>query len=288
MDYSNYIRYEQMDAIEFLSEDVLPHIDLYSEEYCMVDFVKEYVDLRATEEANCVYNYIASNEYITDADIDMTKIRIFRTWLAKELLKMDTDMHGDAMGKFSPEQRIMLEYYKNGMYNEVIRQLAIFGTNNAKTAGITSNSCGCCANNTVSLYDLAAIEYCDVSAIYINNIHKLMVETFESPEFWIELNVDFIKIFKKYIDNILIVGLTVNESKVSNPYVDCVCTTKTASNTDNILRNLSTALGYIVDRSHMGHMNFIHDSLYNWAEYLYDKMYWEIKPENKYKKTNNI
>ena len=277
--YGEYIRLEQSEPIDFLSDKMPQHIDLYSEEYCMIDFVKEFVDLCATEEANNVYNYIASNEYVTDADIDMSKIRIFRTWLAKEILALDKDMYDEHMGKLTTEQIYMLEFYRNGMYNDVLKQLELFGSSNAKMNTITNtSSCGCC-NNTISLYDLSSIDSCNATAIYVSNIHKIMVETFEQPSFWINLNVDFIRVFKKYIDNIIAVGLTINDNNnnTSLKFVDCPCTNKNSSNTESILRNLSTSLGYIIDRSHLGHMNFIHDSLYKWAEYLYDYMYWEVK-----------
>ena len=196
--YGEYIRLEQSEPIDFLSDKMPQHIDLYSEEYCMIDFVKEFVDLCATEEANNVYNYIASNEYVTDADIDMSKIRIFRTWLAKEILALDKDMYDEHMGKLTTEQIYMLEFYRNGMYNDVLKQLELFGSSNAKMNTITNtSSCGCC-NNTISLYDLSSIDSCNATAIYVSNIHKIMVETFEQPSFWINLKLDFIRVFKNF------------------------------------------------------------------------------------------
>ena len=74
LNYCTYIKYEQMDPMDFLSEDVKPHIDLYSEEYCMIDFVNEFVDSCETEEINNAYKYIAANAYATDFDIDINML----------------------------------------------------------------------------------------------------------------------------------------------------------------------------------------------------------------------
>ena len=44
---------------------------------------------------------------------------------------------------------------------------------------------------------------CDTISIYKDNIHKLMVKTFESLNFWKQFDIDFLRVFKKYVDNIL-------------------------------------------------------------------------------------
>ena len=276
--YQSYIKLEQLDPMDFLKETMPTHIDLYSEEYCMIDFVHTFVDLCATEDANNIYNFIASNKYATDADIDMNHLRSFRSWLAGELLKLNEGIYEDHLGKYTPEQIHMLEFYKNNMYNDVLKYLDIFGKSNATFNVSQSNtsSCSCC-NNALNIYDITNVNSCNSSTIYINNIHKLMVSTFEDPNFWTALNVDFIKVFKLYIDNILKAGMNVNIPSKSNKFNVCSCSTSNDNNTSNILSKLSTALGYIIDNEHKGHMNFIHDALYDWAEYLYDYMSWEVK-----------
>lgn len=273
--YQKYIKYEQMDPMDFLKETTLPHIDLYSEEYCMIDFVNMFIDLCETEEINNIYEFKASNEYATDSDIEISTIRLFRTWLASELLKLNTGLYGEYLGKYSMEVVHMLEYYKNGMYNDVVKYLEIFGGVNVDFSNVTS-SCGCCNSNS-SILSLGVVNMCDAKQIYLDNIHKLMVATFEEPSFWMSVNKDFIKIFKKYIDNIIKSGLIVNVSKTSDKYTDCKCSVSESSSNSNMLLQLSIALGYIIDEDVAGHINYIHDALYNWAEYLYDYMIWEIK-----------
>lgn len=278
MDYELYIKYEQLDAIDFLSNDILPHIDLYSEEYCMIDFAKEYIDLCTTEEVNNIYNFLTSNVHSTDEDLNIDSLRRFRSWLATELLKLNKGINIENLGKYSTEQLYMLEYYKNNMYNETIKHLEMFGNSTVKISGENNRSCGCCNNISNSLYDSLLADNCNVISIYRSNIHDTMVKMFESPDFWINLNTDFVKVVKKYVDNIIKVGFTINNDTNKNPFTDCVCKNDISvkNSNDSILNNLSIALGYIVEKKYTGHINFIHDSLYNWAEYLYDKMYWEV------------
>jgi hypothetical protein len=276
--YQKYIKYEQMEPEDFLKDTILPHIDLYSEEYCMIDFVNTFIDLCETEEINNIYNFKASNEYVTDSDIDVSKIRVFRTWLASELLKLNTGIYDEHLGKYTTEVIHMLEFYKNNMYNDVVKYLDIFGGSSigfSKSGVLGSNSCGC-INNT-SMLSLGNVSVCDAKQIYLKNVHSLMVQTFEDPAFWMSVNKDFIKIFKKYIDNIIKVGFTVNIPKQPDRFIECSCNNESNSLNNGILSNLSIALGYIINNDTTGHINFIHDSLYNWAEYLYDYMIWEIK-----------
>ena len=278
LNYCSYIDYEQMDFKDF-TEDGVKYIDLYSEEYCMIDFVNYFVDLCETEEVNNVYKYIAANAYATDEDIDINTLRGFRTWLATELLNLNSGLYEDHLGKYSEEQIHMLEFYKNNMYNDVIKYLNMFGSKDVRIVNnTTKNSCGCATTNINSIYNTGSISTCNARNIYVDNIHNLMVKTFEDPNFWIAINTNFIKVFKKRIDNIIKAGFTIEIGSDKNPYIECSCSDSTINtNGTKILERLSTALGYIIDKSTMGHINFIHDALYDWAEYLYEKMIWEIR-----------
>ena len=104
-----------------------------------------------------------------------------------------------------------------------------------------------------------------------------MVQTFENVEFWKQFNKDFIAVFKKYIDNIIKTGLVINIPVKDTVYIKCNCSTNSINASSELLKNLSEALQYIIDDEITGHINFIHDALYNWAEQLYDYMSWEIK-----------
>lgn len=272
LDYKTYIQYEQLNAEDFLSENMLPHIDLYSEECCMFNFAQNYIDHEATENVNGINEYRIANEYVVDFNVDITHLRSFRTWLANEILLLNSSIDGVYNDNLSDNQIHMLEFYKNNMYNEIIKQLSIFGIdNNFKSVG-NSTSCGCCSQNTM-LDGLSLITICKPIEIYTKNIHNLMVQTFEDVNFWLQFNIEFIKLFKLYIDNIIKAGFVISINDTNKMYTQCDC-----GNTNfhtSILQNLSTSLGYIINDDVSNHRNFIHDSLYNWAETLYDYMYWK-------------
>jgi Txe/YoeB family toxin of Txe-Axe toxin-antitoxin module len=100
---------------------------------------------------------------------------------------------------------------------------------------------------------------------------------FEDVNFWKQFNVDFIRVFKKYIDNIIKTGLAINNTPEQLRFTDCNCSSQSVNKTnEKMLRNLSESLGFIIDGDVNGHLNFISDSLYNWAEYLYEYMSWPI------------
>ena len=274
LNYRTYIKYEQYDSIQFLDENILPHIDLYSEECCMIDFVNMYVDIEETEKINSSVTYAIYNNHTSDFDIDINMLKVFRTWLATELLKFNTDTCGCYIGKYSEDVIHMLEFYRGNMYNDVIKQLSIFGKQEY-IVNTTGSSCGCCNSNISSLYNVDSINMCDTISIYKDNIHKLMVKTFESLDFWKQFDIDFIRVFKKYIDNILKNNMIIRK-KTGNILNTCNCNTEN-SDDNNILNRLSTALNYIITNSEAGHINYIHDALHDWAEYLYDNMYWVNK-----------
>lgn len=277
LDYKTYIEYEQLSHFHMLGANILPHIDMYDDECNMYSFTQTYVDHDATEIANSISKYVTSNDYVTDSDIDLEKIRKFRSWLASEILALSTGNDGEYLDLITNEQAHMLEYYKNNMYNEVIKQLNVFGFENAFTLLDTGKkTCECC-NNSTSLYTLSNGMTCNALEIYKKNIHTLMVQTFENADFWLQFNKGFIELFKKYIDNIIKAGLIINMETSNVLYNICKCSDNSINASNEMLQRLSQALQYMIDDEVKGHSNFIHDALYDWAEYLYDRMSWEIK-----------
>ena len=82
-------------------------------------------------------------------------------------------------------------------------------------------------------------------------------------------------LFKKYIDNILRIGLTLPKASETSFNVDCQCTSNNSNVLKRILENLSTALQYIIDDTIAGHKNFIYDALYDWSKNAYEYMNWK-------------
>lgn len=272
LDYKTYIKYEQLDNSDFSDENILPHIDMYNEECCMIDFVDEFVDICETEKINGVNKYLVANEYTTDYNIDISKLRNFRSWLAEQLICLNSGINNHDLGLYTSEQHYMLEYYKNCMYNDVVKQLLIFGKDNTYVvnSNISRSNCSCVSNN---IYNFDNAISCDGLSIYRKNIHNLMVETFSNVDFWKQFDKDFIKMFKLYIDNIIKVGFIINNSE-NTLVAECECNYTNNSNNEKLLKNLSLSLEYILNNEISGHKNFIYDSLYNWSEYLYDYMFW--------------
>lgn len=274
LDYAKYVEYEQSNEEFFNSEECLPHIDLYSKDECMHDFLVLYVDIATTEKINDASQYSVSNRYIADENVDINMLRQFRSWLAGELLAINTNTFGE-YENLSNEQIHMLEYYKNNMYNEVVKYLNIFGSDDMFTLTDNKKTCSCC-NGSSNLYALAGTSVCNALDIYVKNIHKLMVQTFEESGFWMSFSKEFIKQFKIYIDNIIRVGFTINLESKNVLYNMCACNEESNNRCTEMLQKLSKALQHIIDDEVTGHSMFVHDALYDWAEYMYDKMQWEI------------
>jgi hypothetical protein len=274
LDFRTYIRYEQMDESVFLETNTLPFIDLYGEDRNMFNFAQDFVDHEATETANAINEYRISNDYIADPDIDVNKLRKFRSWLASEILSFNTGIDGNYLDNLNANEIHMLEYYANDMYNDTVKYLNIFGNDNTFT--VTTNTNKCCCNSNV--YDiLNTTTSCNALSIYTKHLHNMMVLTFEDVNFWLRFNKNFIITLRRYIDNIIKTGMIVSKSKSESIYIKCNCNEGAANAMNIILNNLSEALEYIIEDDVKNHTNFIHDALYNWAEQLYDYMSWEIK-----------
>ena len=271
LDYKTYVRYEQYDDVDFLGTHVKEHIDIHCEECDICNFIEQYVDQDATAKANSILEFKIANDYIADNDIDINKLRRFRTWLASEIVMLCADNDNSNL---SNNQLHMLEYYKNNMYNDIVKYLTVFGDDTAFSLLTNNTNCSCCTGS--SLYQLSNLSTCNALDIYKKNLHKLMVQTFENAEFWSNLNKNFVITFKRYIDNIIKTGMVVSLSSKPNVYITCNCNDKSGDAYITILRNLSESLNYIINDDINNHKNFIHDALYNWADQLYDYMSWEI------------
>ena len=102
-----------------------------------------------------------------------------------------------------------------------------------------------------------------------------MVELFSNYSFWTQWAPEFINEFKKYIDNIITCDFVLSKTSWVNSFVDCTCQDKQTQNSFiEILKNLSTSLGYIKDNQITGHKNYINDSLLKWSQILYENMKW--------------
>lgn len=227
----------------------------------------EYVDSDETDRINSITALVLKNEYTPDGDITVDELKLFRSWLAKQLLMMSENILLGSLDKH------VLEYYANDMYDNTIKVLSDFGTSKA-TIDKVNTACACHGSNLSTLYDLS-VNACNPIEVYKNNLYLKMVEMFSSYTFWTQWSHEFINEFKKYIDNIVKCNFPLSSTQWLQELADCGCRDKTEQDKYiEILKRLSTALGYIRDEKVIGNKNFINDALYDWASLLYEKMSW--------------
>lgn len=229
----------------------------------------DVIDVDTNERINSVSRYKSYNDFIPDTDIGIDDLKNFRTWLAETLLDMDVDVKS-----YDEKTTQMLNYYYKGMYDEVIKQLTNFRVIDNKVIFTTTSTCNC---TPVVGAQLSATSTCDPILIYRKSIYDFMVQTFSRIDFWTVLDVEFLTMFKAYIDGIIGYNLPLYTSEYVSEFADCACinTIDPAQQTlMRILKNLSASLQYMIDRDVDGHKNFIGQTLREWSSKLYEKMQW--------------
>ena len=272
MDHAKYTACEE-DCNKFLYQDgewpkfAAPSLDFYMEG------LMEYVDECETDKINSTVEFRIRNKYVTDEDITIDEVRQFRTWLATELLKMDqTELGEPKHSKFTQTEEHVLKYYAAGAYDSTIKILVEFGSSDV-TYIQGETGCGCGNSNLSSLYSTALAPLCDPISIYRKNIKLKMVEMFSNVEFWLQWSPEFIGVFKKYIDNIIRLGMPIGKTG-SERFRDCTCKDSSTSEHEYILKRLSAALEHIMKNDVCGHKNYIYDALHDWSFMLYEDMIW--------------
>ena len=228
----------------------------------------EMVDKSTTSRINSSDLYKNLNKFVSDENITLDELKNFRSWLAENILNIKPD--------FKISEVEMLSYYKDDMFDQVIKSLSLFTTNNQPTVTyVNQKSCNCMTSNIKS--NMTITNQCDAVSEYRRGIYNRMVELFSDYTYWIELG-GFIAEFKRYIDGIISYNLPLYTSQYVNVFDDCTC----ASQTDALqqrgiraMKNLSQALQYIIDNDVAGHKNFINTSLNVFASEYYEMMKWK-------------
>lgn len=265
------VPFEQLTLSEFVEKSVLNSPEGISE-YCTVEKYSDYKDTEMTERSNSIDKYIALNQFSSDSDITIEEVKNFRTWLATTLraIKDEEDM--------VTGEKIMLDYYANGMYDQTVNALSIFSKQASAQYGVVGvQSCGCIGSANTSLLDISA-PVCDPLSIYRRGIYELMVSLWSEYKYWVDLESDdFLVEFKKYIDAVISYNLPLFVSDWTTVFADCTC----LNSSDSLqaagltaMRNLSQALQYMIDGDIQGHKNFINAALRTFASQYYEKMQW--------------
>ena len=230
--------------------------------------VLNIVDQSTTTRINSVELYKNLNKFVSDDEITLDELKNFRNWMAENLLEIRTNL---LSGEFE-----MLSYYKDDMFDQVIKSLSLFTTNTQPTVTyVNQKSCNCMTSNIKS--NMTITNQCDAVSEYRRGIYNRMVELFSDYTYWNDLG-GFIAEFKRYIDGIISYNLPLYTSQYVNVFDDCTC----ASQTDALqqrgiraMKNLSQSLQYIIDNDVAGHKNFINTSLNVFASEYYEMMKWK-------------
>lgn len=232
-----------------------------------IDDVQLYIDQSTTSQINDVSKYIAYNEFVP-SDLTVDDLKKFRTWLASTILSFKT---------ITDEKTThMLQYYANGMYDDVISGLTTFGGDTYNITSTTSSTCGC-SSSAQTLQQLSDVVLCQPLSVYRTNIYKYMIEVFSDMSWWLEFDPEFLQMFKTYIDNIIKAGFVFGQPSVIDDYVDCGCridSDATQQRAIERLNRLSEALSMMIEGSTTGHKNYITTALTDWTTYLYEIMEW--------------
>jgi len=231
------------------------------------------IDIARTEAINSVAKYIEFNAFNPDSEgLTVEQVKMFRTWLATTLYGFLNN------GTTEYETLEMLNYYKNEMTDDTIKHLSYFSSSASSQILSTATATTCsCQKTSSALLTLSGASVCDPIALYKKAIYEYMVKVFSDISFWTEREDEFLIEFKRYIDAIIKLDLPLTSSSYVNELYDCNCLTIPDSVQERmmaILKNLSTALGYMINDEVSGHKNFIGDTLYNWSAKLYEIMRW--------------
>lgn len=170
----------------------------------------------------------------------------------------------------------ILEYYKNGMYDDTLKWMTEYSPINIKTtSSLVVNNCGCGSggSNVSSLYS-DGLSVCDPVSLYRTGLKSGMVSLFTDISMWSGLPATYILYIKRYVDGIVQANFGLSVSDSTN-YYNCECLNKSGQESGmTILKQLSISLEYIAEGKVEGHKNFIISSLNQWANELYELMEW--------------
>ena len=251
--------------VEYSAEDSPGEKD-----HCDISKYSDFIDNEATDHSNSISKYVALNKFSSDTDITIDEVKNFRTWLASTLaeIKDESDMVAG--------EKIMLDYYAGGMYDQTVNALSIFSSVSPQYSVIQTQSCGCASASTSILGTTGSV--CDPVATYRRGIYDLMVSLWSTHNYWVSLeSSDFLAEFKRYIDGVVSYNLPLFVNDWTTVFADCTC----ANNSDALqkagimaMRNLSQALQYMIDGEITGHKNFIDAALRVFASQYYERMQW--------------
>lgn len=279
-------------------EDPIPPIPEGVTYITLADYT-DYIDMAATNKVNKVDSYLLSNSYIP-SDYTLDQIKKFRTFVATALLVAEAEWDEEYDVTLTDKIEKMLQYYKNGMFDDIVKALMAFANSTSLNISGTYTDCGCgnttTANSITKIANTAAGIYtntaggcgcssansalllanaCDCVSLYRNNIRAFMIDVFSDWKFWDLVSDTVVPDMINMLKAILDAGLPFNTLNTDVVFGDCSCMNQGSDDTGRlIVSNLIKALTYIKDEDVVAHKNFIKNSLYAWASKLYEYMEW--------------
>ena len=244
--------------------NVTHYIDLWDGDG---SWVNSYIDVVETDRINDVSWLIKTNSYVPEGDITVEELKVFRTWLATNLLEIS---------EWSDDDTHVLSYYAEGMSDEITKWLTIFGDSPISINKVGVSNCGCIGSGNLSSLYNESISMCDTLQIYRNNIKTSMVQLFSNVDMWSKLPGSFLNEIVRYLTGIITSNLPFEELNVFDSY-KCGCTSGTDSaqvQAHGMLHDLIASFEWIIKNEVTGHKIFIQNSLFKWADNLYEKMEW--------------
>ena len=241
-------------------------VPLIFDTYCD-EYIHDYIDLEETTRINSIKEYTLHNSMATDDDITIDMIKKFRTWLAETILNLNKENNE----YLSKKDILMLTYYANGMTNNTLEELELF--KNQSSSEIISDKCGCGCGSM----DINIRSNCDPCSEYKYYIYNYMINRFSDLTFWRQFPIVFVKLFEKYISNIITANLNLDKNNSNVPYYVNNCNGSFISNQEKslmILDRLVNALRYIINSQVDDHSNYITSAFSDWATKLYEIMEW--------------
>ena len=251
LDFDKYMEYSE--------KNIKPDDSIDLEKYI------EYVDWTETEKANSVSIFVEKNKFTPDSDITIEELKNFRTWLASIINKIFIT---------EDDERVMLSYYENNMYDDVIRKLALVDSGIKLYNETTSTGCSCC-NNSYDIIYAYGYDDCDPISVYSSNIYNIMVKYFSDLNYWIGKK-NICGDIQKYLENIVKMDFTLVRSNRVDSYSDCTCVVDNSQQDayKTILKRLAKVFGWIYNDEITGHKNEASIVLGIWAKELYENMQW--------------
>ncbi len=251
-----------------IDRSIIKYIDMLSDEN---QWILAYIDISETDKINDVSELKIINSFVPDDDITMDELRRFRTWIAENLLNIKSDI--------TDEQKHILEYYTNGMIDDVMKWLNVFGEDVPEySTGVSGSTCGCGSGTNLSSLYRTTTSVCDSVSIYKNNIKTGMIHMFSEIDFWKTSGDLFLKEIVKYLKGILKANLPLtNTSPNDNLVYSCDClhsSDESQKTAQALLNDLIDAFEYIIDNNITGNKLFISNTFTKWADGLYESMQW--------------